>query len=156
MTAGSVTVNKDFKVKHGLSVTEGGTFGQAVVVGTPTENTHATTKLYVDSKPVLVDIEATPPLTGTNGQLYLDSVTGRVAIYYNDTWITLANFEDTVSEIPQHIHDTSIGGTGLITSTVLDAGYYNEGSGTPDDAGYYNTNSWLSTLDGGIAIDNFN
>ena len=42
------TVNKDFKVKHGLNVAEGGTFGSAVVVGTPTENTHAATKLYVD------------------------------------------------------------------------------------------------------------
>ena len=43
------TVNKDFKVKHGLNVAEGGTFGQAVVVGTPTENTHAATKAYVDA-----------------------------------------------------------------------------------------------------------
>jgi hypothetical protein len=48
------TTNRDFKVKHGLSVAEGGTFGQAVTVGTPTENTHAATKLYVDSKEVIV------------------------------------------------------------------------------------------------------
>ena len=42
------TVNKDFKVKHGLNVAEGGTFGSTVIVGTPTENTHAATKLYVE------------------------------------------------------------------------------------------------------------
>ena len=48
MTA-SATVNKDFKVKHGLNVALTGTFGGTVTVATPTENTHAATKLYVDS-----------------------------------------------------------------------------------------------------------
>jgi hypothetical protein len=43
------TVNKDFKVKHGLDVTQGGTFGGTVTVATPTQNTHAATKLYVDT-----------------------------------------------------------------------------------------------------------
>ena len=43
------TLNKDFKVKHGLNVAEGGTFGSTVTVATPTENAHATTKLYVDT-----------------------------------------------------------------------------------------------------------
>ena len=43
------TVNKDFRVKHGIAVAEGGTFGGTVTVATPTENTHAATKLYVDT-----------------------------------------------------------------------------------------------------------
>ena len=43
------TVDKDFKVKQGLNVTLGGTFGGTVTVATPTENAHATTKLYVDT-----------------------------------------------------------------------------------------------------------
>ena len=33
------TVDKDFKVKNGLVVTNGGTFGDAVTVGAPTKNT---------------------------------------------------------------------------------------------------------------------
>jgi hypothetical protein len=35
------TVNKDFRVKHGIIVADGGTFGSTVTVATPTQNTHA-------------------------------------------------------------------------------------------------------------------
>ncbi len=38
------TLEKDFKVKNGLQVTLGGTFGGAVEVGTPTLANHAVTK----------------------------------------------------------------------------------------------------------------
>ena len=62
------TVNKDYRVKHGLAVAEGGTFGSPVTVATPTENTHATTKLYVDSKPLLVSTASS----------LIDSTTGSV------------------------------------------------------------------------------
>ena len=148
------TVNKDFKVKHGLNVAEGGTFGQAVVVGTPTENTHATTKLYVDSKPLLVATASTAPADATNGQLYVDTQENRLLFYYNGQWNTLALLQDTL-EIAQHIHDTAIGGTGLIVSTFVDAGFYNE-AGSEEDAGFYNTNSWAATYDGGIATEVFN
>jgi len=41
------TVEKDFKVKNGLVVTNGGTFGDAVTVGAPTLAGHAATKEYV-------------------------------------------------------------------------------------------------------------
>jgi hypothetical protein len=153
MTA-SVTVNKDFKVKHGLNVAEGGTFGQAVVVGTPTENTHATTKLYVDSKPLLVETASTSPADAVNGQLYVDTQENRLLFFYNGQWNTLALLQDTL-EIAQHIHDTAIGGTGLIVSTFIDAGFYNE-AGSEEDAGFYNTNSWAATYDGGIATEVFN
>lgn len=43
------TTDKDFKVKNGLSVTDGGTFGGPVVVGTPTQASHAVTKEYLDA-----------------------------------------------------------------------------------------------------------
>jgi hypothetical protein len=43
------TTNRNFKVKHGLDVTEGGTFGGTVTVATPTLDTHAATKAYVDA-----------------------------------------------------------------------------------------------------------
>jgi hypothetical protein len=42
------TSPKDFRVKNGLQVGQGGSFGGAVVVGTPTSDTHAATKAYVD------------------------------------------------------------------------------------------------------------
>jgi hypothetical protein len=150
------TVNKDFKVKHGLDVANGGTFGQAVVVGTPTENTHAATKLYVDSKEVIVAQGSSAPNSenSSNGELFIDTAENRLLFYYNGQWNTLALLNDTI-EIAQHIHDTSIGGTGLIVSTFKDAGFYNE-AGAEEDAGFYNTNSWSVTYDGGIATEVFN
>jgi hypothetical protein len=150
------TVNKDFKVKHGLNVAEGGTFGQAVVVGTPTENTHAATKAYVDGRELLVAQGSTPPAdqNSSNGELFIDTAENRLLFYYNGQWNTLALVSDTL-EIPQHIHDTAIGGTGLIVSTFKDAGFYNE-AGAEEDAGFYNTNSWSATYDGGIATEVFN
>ena len=148
------TVNKDFRVKHGLAVAEGGTFGSPVTVATPTENTHATTKLYVDSKPLLVSTAASSPADAVNGQLYIDTIENRLLFFYNGQWNTLALLQDTL-EIAQHIHDTAIGGTGLIVSTFVDAGFYDE-AGAEEDAGFYNTNSWASTYDGGIATEVFN
>lgn len=43
------TTNKDFKVKHGIAVSDGGTFGGPVTVGAPTEASHAITKQYLDN-----------------------------------------------------------------------------------------------------------
>ena len=43
------TNNKDFKIKHGLQVADGATFGAPITVGTPTASAHATTKTYVDN-----------------------------------------------------------------------------------------------------------
>jgi len=148
------TTNRDFKVKHGLSVAEGGTFGSTVTVGTPTENAHAATKLYVDSKPILVATASSAPADAVNGQLYVDTIENRLLFFYNSQWNTLALLQDTL-EIAQHIHDTAIGGTGLIVSTFVDAGFYDE-AGAEEDAGFYNTNSWAATYDGGIATEVFN
>jgi hypothetical protein len=150
------TTNRDFKVKHGLDVAEGGTFGQAVTVGTPTLSTHAATKEYVDNKELLVAQGGTAPSAedSSDGELFIDTAENRLMFYYNGQWNTLALLNDTV-EIAQHIHDTSIGGTGLIVSTFKDAGFYNE-AGAVEDAGFYNTNSWSVTYDGGIATEVFN
>jgi hypothetical protein len=150
------TTNRDFKVKHGLDVAEGGTFGQAVTVGTPTLSTHAATKDYVDNKELLVEQGTAAPdaENSTDGQLFIDTIENRLLFYYNGQWNTVALVQDTL-EIPQHIHDTAIGGTGLIVSTFKDAGFYNE-PGSTEDAGFYNTNSWSVTYDGGIATEVFN
>jgi hypothetical protein len=153
------TVNKDFRVKHGIIVADGGTFGSTVTVATPTQNSHAATKLYVDTAvgtPV-VPTESSAPQNPVDGQLWFDTVTRHLSIYSSDAvaWIMIATFEDT-ADLRQHIHDTSIGGNGLIVSVYQDAGYYDSIFSSSQDAGYYDLNEWAMEWNGGIAIDNFN
>ena len=150
------TVNKDFKVKHGLDVTQGGTFGGTVTVATPTQNTHATTKAYVDSVAGAagVTVSGTAPASPSNGNLLFDTLTERVHVYYGSQWVAIATLEDAET-LADHIHDTAIDGSGLIVSTFISGGSYNE-PGVLVSAGLYNTASFESTYDGGTAIDNFN
>ncbi len=67
------TTNKDFKVKHGLAVTAGATFGQAIEIGTPTANNHAATKEYTDEQ---VEYAAFPDAVtvATTGNISLSSL----------------------------------------------------------------------------------
>ena len=151
------TVNKDFKVKNGLEVSLGGSFGGTVIVATPTELSHATTKEYVDQKITnfVVYRGATPPENPVEGQMYLDTVMTRLNVYLGGTWIEFANLHDTF-DMKQHIHDTSIDGTGIIVSIFQDGGFYDTQFTSDQDAGYYDFNQWAMTWNGGIAIDNFN
>ena len=155
MTA-SVTVNKDFRVKHGIAVADGGTFGGTVTVATPTENAHAATKLYVDSVAgsVSIPVGATPPAAPTNGKLWFDTLTERVHVYYDSEWVAIATLADA-ERLQDHIHDTSIDGSGLIVSTFISGGAYNE-PGVLVSAGFYNTEEFEAVFNGGTATDNFN
>ena len=148
------TFNRNFKVKHGLEVAEGGTFGGTVTVATPTENTHAATKLYVDTAVGSPTIGTTKPASPVNGNLWFDTLTERVHIYYNSEWVAIATLEDAET-LQDHIHDTAIDGSGLIVSTFISGGSYNE-PGVLVSAGLYNTESFEATFDGGVATDNFN
>ena len=148
------TTNRDFKVKHGIIVADGGTFGSTVTVATPTENAHAATKLYVDTAVGSPTIGTTQPASPVNGQLWFDTLTERIHVYYNSEWLAIATLEDT-STLQDHIHDTSIDGNGLIVSTFMSGGAYNE-PGVLVSAGSYNTASFEATFDGGLATDNFN
>ena len=150
------TINKDFKIKNGLVVALGGSFGGAVSVGTPTLAGHATTKEYVDnlSGTPSLPISDDAPLSPSNGNLWFDSVTQRVHVYYEGEWLAIATLADA-EVLQDHIHDTAIDGTGLIVSTFISAGSYDE-PGVLVSAGNYNTTSWENVLDGGTAIDNFN
>ena len=148
------TVNKDFRVKHGINVAEGGTFGGTVTVATPTENTHAATKSYVDIAVGSPTIGTTQPESPVNGNLWFDTLTERVHVYYNSEWVAIATLEDAET-LQDHIHDTSIDGSGLIVSTFISGGAYNE-PGVIVSAGLYNTESFEATYDGGVATDNFN
>ena len=148
------TVDKDFKVKNGLVVINGGSFGGTVTVATPTLGGHATTKDYVDSLPVSVPVDALPPVSPSNGDLWFDSVTQRVHVYYGSEWVAIATLADS-EVLRDHIHDTSIDGTGLIVSTFVAGGSYDE-PGVLVSAGSYNSTTWESVWNGGDAIDNFN
>ena len=148
------TTNRDFKVKHGLDVAQGGTFGGTVVVATPTENNHAATKLYVDTAVGSPTIGTTQPESPVNGNLWFDTFTERVHVYYNSQWVAIATLEDA-ERLQDHIHDTSIDGSGLVVSTFISGGAYNE-PGVLVSAGLYNTSTFEATYDGGFSTDNFN
>jgi hypothetical protein len=149
------TVEKDFRVKNGLVVTNGGTFGDAVTVGAPTLASHAATKEYVDSLTGSMAVGTTAPSSPTNGTQWLDTLTNRVNFYYEGSWYTQATIDDTLN-LPQHIHDTAIDGTGLIVSTFTSGGSFNDPQGSPVDGGGPDTTVFALTLDGGSATDNFN
>ena len=150
------TVNKDFKVKNGLIVGLGATFGGVVTVATPTLGTHAATKAYVDSLTGApsIPVEDTAPAAPSNGDLWFDSVTERVHVYYSGEWLAIATLADS-EFLKDHIHDTSIDGNGLIVSMFTSGGSYDE-PGVLVSAGSYNTTSFESTFDGGSSVDNFN
>ena len=150
------TVNKDFKVKNGLSVVLGGSFGGTVTVATPTDALHAATKAYVDaaSGSGTIPVGSTFPASPAEGQLFIDSVTKRIHMYLNAAWIAVATLEDAES-LQDHIHDTSIDGNGLIVSTFVAGGSYDE-PGVLVSAGSYSDTTWENTWDGGTSIDNFN
>lgn len=149
------TVNKDFKVKNGLQVAGSGSFGGTLSVAAPIEATHVTTKAYVDSLIGSMAVSSTAPSSPTNGTQWLDTLTNRVNFYYNGSWYTQATIDDTLN-IPNHIHDTSIDGNGLIVTTFVDAGTSSDPQGTGQDAGEPYTESWNLVYDGGLSTDNFN
>ena len=77
------TVDKDFKVKNGLVVTNGGTFGGTVTVATPTLGDHAATKDYVDSSLANFSVSSgnTFPDPATEGQLWYDNISEHLYLY---------------------------------------------------------------------------
>ena len=147
------TENKDFKVKNGLAVANGGTFGGAVTVGTPTIASHAATKEYVDNRSMAVG--STAPSSPTNGTMWLDTLTNRVNFYYEGSCYTQATIDDT-NNLPQHIHDTAIDGTGFIVSQFYEGGSFNSPLGVGLDAGSPSSTEWTVVFDGGSVVDNFN
>lgn len=153
------TIDKDFKVKNGLIVALGGSFGGAVEVGTPTENAHAATKEYVDSRTgsVIVPTETEAPANPVDGQFYFDTTTRHLSVYSTDAgeWIMIATFDDTAN-LRQHIHDTAIDGTGLITTIFQDAGYYDAIFSATVDGGLYSLTSPTTIFDGGNPTDPYN
>ena len=81
------TNNKDFKVKNGLVVSEGGSFGAPVSVGEPFFPEHAATKAYVDESSTGTTVSPTPPEDPTEGMQWYNSTDGATYIYYDSFWV---------------------------------------------------------------------
>ena len=76
------TENKDFKVKHGLSVAGGASFGQSIAIAEPTADNHAVTKIYTDlSFQDAVDVSNPQAvITATTANISLSSLVPGVTI----------------------------------------------------------------------------
>jgi hypothetical protein len=81
------TNNKDFKVKNGLVVSEGGSFGGPVSVGAPVSPEHAATKEYVDGSSSGISVSPTPPENPQEGDQWYNSSEGVTYIYYDSFWV---------------------------------------------------------------------
>jgi hypothetical protein len=149
------TVEKDFKVKNGIQVAGGGTFGAPVSVAEPTSPNHAVTKAYVDALTSGTPVGDTPPSDPSNGDQWFDTTVERLRFYYNGDWITIATSND-LQQIPDHIHDTAIDGTGRIVTIFWDGQSYDSPQINVLDGGTPSSTSWDVVFDGGLAVDNFN
>jgi hypothetical protein len=146
--------NKDFRVKNGLQVAGSATVGGSLTVADPTSNNHVATKSYVDSI-ALPTVSSAAPELPLDGQLWLDSVSGRLHVFDGASWITMATVADA-EVLPDHIHDTSIEGNGLIVTLFVDGGSPSTTYYWTTEAGSASTTDWADTWSGGISVDNWN
>jgi hypothetical protein len=142
------TTDKDFKVKHGVNVAGNGYFGGIIsVADEPTQANHVATKAYVDT--LATPVGPTAPSDPSNGGLWLDTASGRLRVYYDSVWMTLAAGEDALT-LQDHVHDTSIDGDGRVDTIFQDSSQYNTpqiasiSGGTPSDT------VWDVVFDGGL------
>lgn len=96
-----------------------------------------------------ITVSATAPESPADGDLWLDTTISRVKVYYNLEWTVIANYSDTLV-IPEHTHDTSIDGTGLITATFINGGDPSSPQLSVIDAGNSSTTDWSETYNGGL------
>lgn len=79
----------------------------------------------------------TAPVSVRDGDMYLDTSTGRIQVYFNGSWKSLAYLVDIDS--------------GLLN--IVDGGLYNTAVfQSIIDGGFYNTVSFNDTLDAGIIL----
>jgi hypothetical protein len=109
------TADKDFKVKNGLVVGAGGTFNGTVVVATPTDDTHAATKQYVDENAGGggggYTVSDTPPSNPSEGDSWFDSSTGRTFVYYDGYWVesgTSSSFPNVVTPLSYDLETNTV------------------------------------------------
>ena len=110
------TIDKDFRVKNGLYVTEDATISGNVSVGDVSADSHAATKEYAESL-AYAEVSGTAPSSPIAGKMWIDTSESRLKIYSGSAWIILATMADA-NTLQDHIHDDAIEGTGRITSIV--------------------------------------
>lgn len=108
------TENKDFKVKNGLFVGEGGHFEGPVTVADPVHSQHAVTKAYVDALSFSgggdgggggsITVAENPPSVAIQGTGWYNAKSGRLYIYYDSSWIEItAGFGESAETAPANL-----------------------------------------------------
>lgn len=149
------TSNKDFKVKNGIQVAGDATVAGTISASDPTSAGHVVTKSYFDANSGSIPTSATAPSSPSNGQLWFNTATERVNVYFSGIWMTIATITDA-EVLQDHIHDTSIDGNGLISTVFINAGEVGTPQSLAVDAGTPATTDWAESWNGGLATDNFN
>lgn len=149
------TSNKDFRVKNGIRVAGDAIVGGTISASVPTEDSHVVTKSYLDANAGKVPVSATAPSSPTDGMLWFDTTLERVNVYYSGFWITIATIADA-EVLQDHIHDTSIEGNGLISTTFVEGGTVSDPQSLAVQAGSPSTTDWDTTWSGGIVTDQYN
>lgn len=147
------TVDKDFKVKHGLQVTGNASVGGTMAIADPTHDTHAVTKSYLDTAISNISstaVDASAPSTPSNGDFWFDTSVERLKVYYGSTWVTLATTQEALS-LADHIHDMTIDGDGRIDTVFYDSSEYNDPQILTIEGGTPSSVTWDTILDGGSA-----
>lgn len=110
------TVDKDFKVKLGLVVTDNATIDGTLSAADPTADTHAATQGFAKSV-AYGTVASTAPSTTWAGKIWVDSTESRMKIYTGSSWVTLATIGDA-NTLQDHIHNDAIDGDGRINSVI--------------------------------------
>ncbi len=149
------TTNKDFKVKHGLAVTAGATFGQAIEIGTPTADNHAATKGYVDQS--ISGAVMDPVIVATTGNINIatDTIVGDVIdgiTLQDNTRILIKNQTDPTQN---GIYNTNTSGPATRSLDFSSSDVFYTGSRVHVVFGTINgETSWVvSSYDNDIGVD---
>lgn len=149
------TSDKDFRVKNGIQVAGDAIVGGTITAAPPTADNHVVTKSYLDLAKGALPVSSTAPSSPTNGMMWLDTITQRVNVYFGGVWMTLATITDA-NVLPDHIHDTSIDGNGLISTVFVTGGTVTDPQSMAISAGDPSTTDWEDTWSGGLVVDQYN
>jgi hypothetical protein len=100
-------------------------------------------------------VSNTAPISPDNGDMWFDTTVERLKVYYETDWFTIATSND-VQNIPDHIHDTAIDGSGRIVTVFWDAEQYDDPQISTLSGGTPSSNSWAVVFDGGNPDSEFN
>jgi hypothetical protein len=149
------TTSKDFRVKNGIQVNGDATIAGTITASAPTADNHVVTRSYLSSVQGAIPTSVATPSSPSNGNLWFDETTQRVNVYFGGVWMTLATITDA-NVLPDHIHDTSIDGNGLIATVLVTGGTVTDPQSIAVSAGDPATTDWAYTWNGGLVVDQYN